>query len=388
MTSLRPVLNWKTPTLIYTDLYVTSITGVDEKAQSLSTQVTIAHGWFNELIKWNPEDFCGITICPFKKDMVWSPDIIISESINTEFATKENQYVRMNNQGIIMTSNTFAVTTACKMNLHRFPFDVQICTFTLQSPIHSNEELLIHPFSGASILTLSSKQAFQTQGEWEFLSINMSKANVSALGEQQDLLIYKITMKRRPLLYVINFLMPVFYFLILDLASFFIDSSGGEKLGFKVTLLLAISVLLLLLQDMLPSTASDIPLIGVYCVVIFTLIGISVLETILMNFLMAKANQTDAGRPTQSSSAVSDAVKDTKGPADSVTDRHEEQLYALDVLKQILMQFQASATHQNQQEKKSLSWTRVVSIINLIFFFLYVTTVIVFLITLSEAWFM
>ncbi len=69
-------------------------------------------------------------------------------------------------------------------------------------------------------------------------------------------------MKRRPLLYVIIFLMPVFYFLLLDLASFFIDSTGGEKLGFKVTLLLSISVLLLLLKDMLPSTASDIPLIG------------------------------------------------------------------------------------------------------------------------------
>ncbi|XP_052397554.1 5-hydroxytryptamine receptor 3A-like [Carassius gibelio] len=388
MTSMRPVLNWKIPTLVYTDLYVTSITEVNEKAQSLSTQVTIAHGWFSEFTKWNPVDFCGIKICPVKKDMVWSPDIIITESIKTEFATKENPYVQLMCEGIIVASNTFAVTTACKMNLHRFPFDVQICTFTLQSPIHSKEELIIRPFSGASFLTLSSKQAFQTQGEWEFLSINMSNTNVSYLGQQQDQLIYTITMKRRPLLYVINFLMPVFYFLILDLASFFIDSSGGEKLGFKVTLLLAISVLLLLLQDMLPSTASDIPLIGVYCVVIFTLIGISVLETILMNFLMAKANQTDAGRPTQSSSALSDAVKDTKGPADSVTDRHEEQLYALDVLKQILMQFQASATHQNQLEKKSLSWTRVVSIINLIFFFLYVTTVIVFLITLSEAWFM
>jgi len=56
--------------------------------------------------------------------------------------------------------------------------------------------------------------------------------------------------------------MPVFYFLVLDVASFFIDSSGGEKLGFKVTLLLSISVLLLLLKDMLPSTASSIPLIG------------------------------------------------------------------------------------------------------------------------------
>ncbi|XP_052406699.1 5-hydroxytryptamine receptor 3C [Carassius gibelio] len=218
--------------------------------------------WVNEFTSWNPEDFCGITFCAVKKDMVWIPDISITESIKTEFATVENQYVQLMNEGFVVTTNTFAVTSACKMNVHQFPFDVQSCTFTLQSPIHSNNELVINPISDASFLTLSSKKAFQTQGEWELLSINTSKTNATTLGDPQDQLIYKITMKRRPLLYVINFLMPVLYFLILDLASFFIDSTGGEKLGFKVTLLLAISVLLLLLQDMLPSTANDIPLIG------------------------------------------------------------------------------------------------------------------------------
>ncbi|XP_016312674.1 5-hydroxytryptamine receptor 3A [Sinocyclocheilus anshuiensis] len=387
MTSLRPVFKWKTPTFLFLDLFVTSITEVNEKAQSLSTQVTILHGWVNEFTVWNPDDFCGITLCSVKKDMVWTPDISITESIKTEFATMENQYVQLQNQGAVVTSNTFAVTTACKMNLHQFPFDVQSCTFTLQSPIHSSKELVISPFSDASFLTLSSKKAFQTQGEWELLSINTSKANVTTLGEPQDQLIYKITVKRRPLLYVINFLMPVFYFLILDLASFFMDSAGGEKLGFKVTLLLSISVLLLLLQDMLPSTASDIPLIGVYCVVIFTLMGISVLETILVNFLIAKGNRTISVKPMESSSALSDAVKDTKSPPDSETDRHEERLYALDLLKQILVELQAAATHQNQQERKCLSWTRVATIVDLIFNFLYVTTVIVFLIMLFKAWF-
>ncbi|XP_042577415.1 5-hydroxytryptamine receptor 3C-like [Cyprinus carpio] len=312
--------------------------------------------------------------------MVWTPDISITESIKTEFATMENQYVQLLNEGAVVTSNTFAVTTACKMNLHQFPFDVQRCTITLQSPIHSSKELVLSPISDASFLTLSSKKAFQTQGEWELLSINTSKANATTQGEPQDQLIYKITMKRRPLLYVINFLMPVFYFLILDLASFFIDSTGGEKLGFKVTLLLSISVLLLLLQDMLPSTASDIPLIGVYCVVIFTLMGISVLETILVNFLIAKGNRTISVKPMENSPTLSDAVKDMKSCPDSETDRHEERLHALDLLK-------AAATHTNHQERKCLSWTRVAAIVDVIFNFLYVTTVIVFLIMLFKAWF-
>lgn len=64
------------------------------------------------------------------------------------------------------------------------------------------------------------------------------------------------------MLYVINLIVPLFYLLVLDLASFFISEARGEKLSFKVTILLSISVLLLILQDMLPSTEEYLPMIG------------------------------------------------------------------------------------------------------------------------------
>lgn len=69
-------------------------------------------------------------------------------------------------------------------------------------------------------------------------------------------------MSRKPILYVINLIVPLFYLLVLDLASFFISEARGEKLSFKVTVLLSISVLLLILQDMLPSTEERLPMIG------------------------------------------------------------------------------------------------------------------------------
>eukprot|EP00066_Takifugu_rubripes_P013353 XP_011602619.1 PREDICTED: 5-hydroxytryptamine receptor 3A-like [Takifugu rubripes] len=71
-----------------------------------------------------------------------------------------------------------------------------------------------------------------------------------------------ITILRKPLLYVVNFIVPLFYLLILDLASFFISEARGEKLGFKITILLSISVLLLILKDILPSTEDNLPMIG------------------------------------------------------------------------------------------------------------------------------
>lgn len=71
-------------------------------------------------------------------------------------------------------------------------------------------------------------------------------------------------MKRRPLLHVINFLLPILFFLTLDLSSFFISDHRSEKLGFKVTILLAISVLLLILNEILPAMSNETPLIGSY----------------------------------------------------------------------------------------------------------------------------
>jgi len=56
----------------------------------------------------------------------------------------------------------------------------------------SGNELLIYPFSDSSFLTLSSKKAFQTQGEWELLTINISKGQADTIGHIQDQLIYTV----------------------------------------------------------------------------------------------------------------------------------------------------------------------------------------------------
>ena len=75
-------------------------------------------------------------------------------------------------------------------------------------------------------------------------------------------IIQQISMKRRSVLYIVNFMLPILFFLGLDLASFMISDSGGEKLGFQVTVLLAVTVMQLILNDILPSSSDRIPLIG------------------------------------------------------------------------------------------------------------------------------
>ncbi|XP_039523093.1 5-hydroxytryptamine receptor 3A-like [Pimephales promelas] len=233
------------------------------------------------------------------------------------------------------------------MDLFRFPFDLQKCSITLQSPTHTKD----------------SRDAFDAQGEWELLDINISRAETINAWYKYDMdqLIYQITIKRRPLLYFTNIILPVCFFLVLDVASFFIDSSGSDKLSFKVTLLLSISVFLLILSDTLPSTADKIPLIGVYCSGIFCLIGMSILETIIVNYLMAKGSESrSAVENTDAATGCDDGVRDLQSPPDSVIDQNEMQ--------------------------RCFCWTRVARITDVTFLVLYIITIIVFLSVLGKLW--
>lgn len=136
-------------------------------------------------------------------------------------------------------------------------------------------------------------------------------------------------------MHFINFQLPILFFLIVDLASFFIPDRG-EKLCFKVTVLLGISVLMLILNDILPSKSHRCPLIGkgilgsrkfpliqrslfiyqwyvqivfivsyklpllfcaaTYVIVIFSFMLLSLLETILVIYLINMSSEQDTKR--------------------------------------------------------------------------------------------
>nr|XP_055041215.1 5-hydroxytryptamine receptor 3A-like [Misgurnus anguillicaudatus] len=159
------------------------------------------------------------------------------------------------------------------------------------------------------------------------------------------------------------------------------NSAEGEKLGFKVTLLLAISVLLLILNDTLPSTAKEVPLIGLFCSVIFILIGISILESILVDFLMARGDQIE-----DSTSTVTDTAKDSNSLSDPETDQSEDRLSTLDCLKQILAEFRNAAKPKGEMRTTGC-WHRAAMIINVTFIVVYILSIIVFLTVVSKAWF-
>ncbi|XP_038592501.1 5-hydroxytryptamine receptor 3A-like [Micropterus salmoides] len=245
-TMARPVINYTTTTNVYLQMLVHSILDVKETDQTFVPYIWIYMAWQNEHIYWKPEDFCGLSSMSVPIDRLWRPDITIEEMTEMDKAPP-SPYIRIFWNGWVVRLNDMVLVSTCKMQVYKFPFDIQSCNISFKSAIHH---------------------------------------------------VSQISMKRRSLLYVVNFLLPVLFFLCLDLSSFLISDRGGEKLSFKVTVLLAVTVLQLILNEILPSSSNRIPLIATYCIGSFALMMLSLLETILVMHLMEKdsASQDEANK--------------------------------------------------------------------------------------------
>ena len=122
-------------------------------------------------------------------------------------------------------------------------------------------------------MTSTSDQAdtsmFVKNGEWHMVSFpaKLNKVYYPCCTDP----IYDVTMtlelKRKPLYYVFNLIMPCALIATLTLLKFFLPPESGEKVGLGITVLLAMTVFLLLVADSLPSTSTSIPLLGQYFII-------------------------------------------------------------------------------------------------------------------------
>lgn len=82
-----------------------------------------------------------------------------------------------------------------------------------------------------------------------------------------------MVIRRRPLFYAVSLLLPSMFLMIMDIVGFYLPPDSGERVSFKITLLLGYSVFLIIVSDTLPATAIGTPLIGESCLWVQSLGG-------------------------------------------------------------------------------------------------------------------
>ncbi|MXQ99959.1 hypothetical protein E5288_WYG014918 [Bos mutus] len=197
-------------------------------------------------------------------------------------------YVYVRHHGEVQNYKPLQVMTACTLDIYNFPFDVQNCSLTFTSWLHTIQDINI------SLWRLPEKvkfdrSVFMNQGEWELLGVltQFQEFSIESSDSYAEMKFY-VVIRRRPLFYAVSLLLPSIFLMVVDIVGFYLPPDSGERVSFKITLLLGYSVFLIIVSDTLPATAIGTPLIGVYFVVCMALLVISLAETILIVRLVHK----------------------------------------------------------------------------------------------------
>ncbi|XP_060108086.1 5-hydroxytryptamine receptor 3A-like [Heteronotia binoei] len=282
-----PKRNWKEPLEVGLDFTLISILSVKEKLQVVTFYFWLNVVWKNDFVFWNPSDFCNITKITLPVNLFWMPDIHIDERADEDKFTS-SPFVSFSYNGDVFAFQVYRLTSSCSLDVHAFPFDEQKCNLTLMSSIHIDKEVLMKSTKTSNKTNQDSRQNYLTSGEWKFVNVRIIQQPLTYDTATFSTVTYEISMKRRSVLYVLVLILPTFTLFLLDIAISFTSVSPGDMIAFKVTLILEVSVLSLILNEMLPATSDVPPVIAMFFSGIFMFMVLGILENALIMYLKEK----------------------------------------------------------------------------------------------------
>ncbi|XP_018423554.1 PREDICTED: 5-hydroxytryptamine receptor 3A-like [Nanorana parkeri] len=409
----RPVSNWKDVCNVSLDFILYTIIRLDMNQQAITTYIWFQMTWQHKLMSWDSERFCGInSLFIPSSSIVWKPDLYVYEMTESDQKPSVISYFNMKNDGAISNSFPLRVVSTCKLYLYKFPFDTQTCTMTFRSYLYTVKELVMLAKSDSYRVLKNSQEVFSSKGEWSLLNITVQNETYGFLDNAYSVVIYKITIKRAPAIYIINLIIPACFLVILDIHSMFIQSYKS-RLTFKINVILGFSVLLLILNNMLPPSDS-LPMLGIFCCVCIAMMVLSIIGTILSFYLlehsatpqhvspwlktlvlkyMARAlcfkKEFYSEKLTKSGTLDKETQTKDSGEVQRKKDLQEKDSLEVKLLKRMLIEIlriQERFTLAKSEEDAKSEWFKVAKVIDRMVLILYLLAVMTVLIILIYAW--
>ncbi|KFV02681.1 5-hydroxytryptamine receptor 3A, partial [Pterocles gutturalis] len=218
--------------------------------------------WKNPFATWNPRDFCNVSKIVLPMGAYWSPSIFIVERVNGQNPNPD--YMTVTYNGVFYATQPFQATLTCSLMIFKFPFDTQMCNLSITSLLYPVTDLVLKRRGTPAELMKHSQSYFLTDGEWKFTNLNIIEYTENLDNGEYSVVTYKISLERRPTLYVLNLILPTCALYLLDMAVLFGPSSLEDKINFQIAIILGSSMLAVILNNILPTSSEKPPIIGTH----------------------------------------------------------------------------------------------------------------------------
>ncbi|PAV84159.1 hypothetical protein WR25_17164 [Diploscapter pachys] len=287
----KPMWDPNKPINVSFSMVLYQILVLNEPQQYILLNSWIIERWYDEFLYWDPEDYENITELRLPFDAIWLPDTTLYNSL----VMKDDDTRRLLNAKLTPNKTRRASKIdllyptiykfSCQLNLRFFPFDVQVCNMTFSSWTYDQLGIDYFPYSE----TIGRSNYLENEG-WSVLRTKITRLEVkySCCPNNYTLLQLSLFLRRKPLFYLVNLIIPTSIITLIAIVGFFTTSSASgmreEKVSLGITTLLSMSILMLMVSDQMPTTSTFIPLIGWFILAMIVVIS---LGTVASTFIIA-----------------------------------------------------------------------------------------------------
>ncbi|XP_066291094.1 neuronal acetylcholine receptor subunit alpha-10-like [Branchiostoma lanceolatum] len=278
--SLRPVKSASTAVNVDFDMSLRQIIELAEKEQTFRINIWLRLYWDDELLVWNATEHGGVDSLTIHSSDIWRPDIFLFNNIAETFGNIEAiTDVTVTSTGRVTNLQPAIFTSACPVDISRFPFDKQECILEFGSWIYNGAKVNISTVNPAA-----DRSVFTQNEEWILTGAPMKRKEeiFPCCPEPFVTILLTMQLERRTFFYMFNMVVPCAILMILNVFGFYIPPDSGERLGFFMTILLALVVFLQVLSGSLPKTSTSTPQLGQFFAATIALVGFSCLASIVV----------------------------------------------------------------------------------------------------------
>ncbi|KAG7469463.1 hypothetical protein MATL_G00129150 [Megalops atlanticus] len=271
---IRPATNGSELVTVQLMVSLAQLISVHEREQIMTTNVWLTQEWQDYRLTWVPEEFDGMVKVRLPSKHIWLPDVVLYNNADGMYEVSFYSNAVVSYDGSVFWLPPAIYKSACKIEVKHFPFDQQNCTLRFRSWTYDRTEIDL-----VLKTDVASMDDFTPSGEWDIIALPGRRNENPADSTYVDIT-YDFIIRRKPLFYTINLIIPCVLITSLAILVFYLPSDCGEKMTLCISVLLALTVFLLLISKIVPPTSLDVPLVGKYLMFTMVLVTFSIVTSV------------------------------------------------------------------------------------------------------------
>ncbi|KAJ7989802.1 hypothetical protein DPEC_G00308280 [Dallia pectoralis] len=258
------VSNITVPSILYETL------SVDIKKLRFQSRLDIDLSWEDPDLSWDTSVYPHDTVVlPVRK--IWTPQFHVYNGVETT-TEPGNQDLLVHSNGTVEHSVIMNTVVDCEVNLYKYPFVSDSCAIALNGWANGGCGLVVK-FGNVKSINGDS-------GDWVTESVRL---DINQVNGENHFLWVTLTMRyENPFL---SLVLPSVLITLADAVSYALPVGEGERITFRITLVLSFVMFLIILTNLLPSGGHCSALLQYHFTFCLVMLVVSTLQSMVLTRL-------------------------------------------------------------------------------------------------------